>query len=322
MTATVTITGGPERGRVFQLEDEMVHIGRAADSGIRLSDPDLPEHQASIVRRNGRYAIYALAEGAVEVDGSGVPADRWVWLPETARVRLSRHTTLVFDARPASFSRDPEGSADVDDAAAPPPAQAAGAGAAVGARPRARAKQTDAGATPPDKRGAKSKRQVARFITDRGGDALVTLGEDGHLPELALSEQTGGRREAARREGGSGAAYIAVAISMLMSLVLLVLPEGTGGPSASQKAEARREIEDFYDRRGGELTHWQRLLREARLAHARGDAAAERRAYRRVLELLSAEDYHRLGQATATAVPSLTGDDQRLRELISVLLAE
>ena len=75
-SATITVTSGPARGTVFPLNDELMHLGRAATNQIVLDDPDLPDHQASIVKRNGRYAIYATGEAAIEVDGNVIPAEQ------------------------------------------------------------------------------------------------------------------------------------------------------------------------------------------------------------------------------------------------------
>ena len=96
-SATITITSGPDRGKMFQLEDEQVTIGCGADNAIALSDQTLDKHQASIVHRKGRYAIYSPLTDAVEVEGNVIPAECWVWLPETARIRISERTSLQFN---------------------------------------------------------------------------------------------------------------------------------------------------------------------------------------------------------------------------------
>ena len=331
--ATITITSGPDRGAEFHIADELVNIGRAGENEICLADPFVPPHQASIMHRNGRYAIYAAGDDSVEIDGSLIPGQRWIWLPEAARLRVSPQTQLTFrvletaNGRPASEGQAaPERAADGQTSAASAPAILSAPPKAAPATP-ARSRPRDSVAAP-GKRSERmrSKRQVAQFITDATGEPLVRLGEDGHLPELALAEGAARpRRVATRNEGSPFAVYAAVACSVLLSLVLLLLPEGSTGPSARETATARQEIEQFYERRGGELEPWQRLLREARLARGRNDRAAEQRAYRRVLEMLNSEDFFHPGAPAVGAAPALTGDrksDERLRELIAVLLEE
>ena len=340
--ATITITSGPDRGAEFHIADELVNIGRSGENEICLADPAVPEHQASIMHRNGRYAIYAAGDESIEIDGSLIPGQRWIWLPEAARLRVSPQTQLTFRvfetpngrAGPEGAEAVPERAADRSPSAVPAPA--APTPAILGGLPRtapaatpapARSRPRDPAAAP-GKRSERirSKRQVAQFITDATGEPLVRLGEDGHLPELALAEGPARpRRAATRSEGSPFAVYAAVACSVMLSLVLLLLPEGGSGPSARETARARQEIEQFYERRGGELEPWQRLLREARLARGRGDRAAEQRTYLRVLEMLNSEEFFQPGTPAVGAVPALTGDrksDERLRELIAVLLEE
>src|SRR5688572_25481839 len=77
--ARLTVTTGPDRGRVFELAEEMVNIGRGAQNHIPLTDLQVAEHQATLMSRNGRYAIYVLRADSVEVDGNVIPAEQWVW---------------------------------------------------------------------------------------------------------------------------------------------------------------------------------------------------------------------------------------------------
>ena len=94
--AQITVTTGPDRGRVFELADEVMHIGRGPENDIVLSDPSLAEHQASIVSRGGRYAIFSPEEDAVQVDENAIPSDQWVWLPEEARISIGERTVVQF----------------------------------------------------------------------------------------------------------------------------------------------------------------------------------------------------------------------------------
>ena len=93
-TATLTITTGPDRGKVYQLNDELVHLGRGPQNQVALSDLNVADHQASIVSRDGRYAIFTPVDRSVEVDGATIPSKRWVWLPTEAKIQVSDHTAL------------------------------------------------------------------------------------------------------------------------------------------------------------------------------------------------------------------------------------
>ncbi len=94
--ATITVTRGPARGQFFELEAELVHIGRAESNQVVLEDTNLADHQASIVFRNGRYAIFTPLPDAVSIDGSAIPPQRWVWLPGEADIGLGQRTSLRF----------------------------------------------------------------------------------------------------------------------------------------------------------------------------------------------------------------------------------
>lgn len=305
--ARLTVTTGPDRGRVFELAEEMVNIGRGAQNHIPLTDLQVAEHQATLVSRNGRYAIYVLHADSVEVDGNVVPAEQWVWLPDTARIKMSAYTGLRFQyegtRQPGNGNTTTTKSKAEKPEAAPP------------------SPKTKHGKPKPGK-AAPLDRKVARFITDQGGDALVRLGEDGNLPELNLSDSPAKKvhREKSTGEPSFPWAYLAVGGSLLMSVLLLLVPSEPGVSTASERARARQEITEFYGPANAEPTPWQRKLREARLAHSSGDVPGERRAYQRVLDMLNAEEYNRPGTPSHVALTGDKGRDQTLRELIGVLL--
>lgn len=288
-TATMTVTRGPARGKFFELEPELVHIGRGEKNEVVLDDPELAEHAASIVRRNGRYAIYTPLDETVSVDGNCIPPDRWVWLPAVARIELGRRTCCQFSSTTAA------GTPAADPATGDRSSRKKGKG-----------------------RGRRRQRQVARFVTDESGDARVQLGEDGHLPELSLVEGPGGR-PAERREqrGVSPLAYLLIAVSMTSSVLLVFLVPGdrAGGPdrTASRRDELRRLIE----KHDGSQAPWLLSLRDALQAHARKDRAAERRHFRIVLDMLEAEDLHPSNGLTGNL-----NDDDDLRVLLKRLFTE
>jgi hypothetical protein len=316
-TATLHVTTGPDRGKVFRLETELVHVGRGPENQIDLTDAAVAEHQASIVRRNGRYAIFTPLENVVLVDGSPIPADHWIWLPETARIRLSDRTLLQFGMNGGAETATPSSAAAASDEAAQTPTATPRPGRLEGRpvppAPAPEKRQPRPAAKPP-----KAGRKVARFITDQAGDHLVTLGEDGQLPELSLAEGTERKAsEPQRRQGNPAVIYVAVAVSLLLSMAMLFIDAGPGGSTADERAAARRIIaRDFFGDENGPVEPYQVSLREAHRAHARRDRVAERRAYHRVLESLNSEDVR-------SSFGGLTGsrrDDERLRELIGILL--
>jgi hypothetical protein len=92
-TCRIVVTTGPDRGKVFEVDEELIHIGRADENQIVLDDPSLPDHQASILRKNGRFAIFRPTDAEVQVDGADIPAEKWVWLPNDVRLQFGRRTS-------------------------------------------------------------------------------------------------------------------------------------------------------------------------------------------------------------------------------------
>ena len=278
--ATLTVSSGPDRGRVFRLDDELVHIGSGAENQVALRDVGLPEHAASVIQKNGRYAIYTPLGEVIQIDGSPIPAEQWVWLPAGARIRLSDRTSLQFaeavNGNGAAVDAVPAGEGG---RLAPRVESARGASGPPSAAPASAGRKGS-------KAGEKKTGNVARFITDQPGDPLVRLGEDGHLPELALIE-TASRKGAEKKSSGSSPAvlYAVLGFSVLMSVGMLLIDADSFGSSAADRRAARDEITSYYGGAEAPLEEYQRQLREARLAQARGDRAAEREAYRRVVAL-------------------------------------
>src|SRR5262245_18814755 len=108
LCATITVTAGPDRGKVFELSGEMVRVGRAPENEVVLSDAQIGEHHASIVRREGRFAIFTSEPDGLEVDGTEVPSERWVWLPESATIRVGRRTSVQFVVSDANYAAQPD----------------------------------------------------------------------------------------------------------------------------------------------------------------------------------------------------------------------
>jgi hypothetical protein len=324
-TATLTVTTGPDRGQTFALTDEFVHIGRGPESQILLTDPQVAEHQASLANRNGRFAIFSPIDNAVVVDGNALTADQWAWLPAQATIKVSSKTTLVFSAGASSSSSEhPSPTATpVDskllDAKLPDSKPSESKPAADDAPPKPK---------PPEKRKPAAKRAdstgttgraVAKFITDRPGETLVRLGEDGHLPELALSEVSTPKVDKRKQssQGNPALIYGALGFSLLASIAMLFLDPQSLDERATSKAEARSFVmrSKFIGDEKGPVKPFQRLLREAGLAHSRGDYKSERDAYNSVLGLLNSEDKNPFTGITGNAE-----DDEELKKKLAVLL--
>lgn len=301
----LTVLAGAEQGAVFALGDDLVQVGTGPENQLVLHDPHIAPQHCSLVRRGGRFAIYAQPETGILIDGRPLPEDQWVWLPPEAVLQLSPQTVVYFSSTgrelaPPTPELAPTTAAD--------PSRAEPAPARTGSRKK------------PAKQGDKtdSRRQTARFITDRSGETLVRLGEDGQLPELHLAEVGGARRADPRKnpQGNPVLVYAALAFSVLASIVLLVLEPEVGGPAKSRTEARSVIIRDFVGKPEEPLKPHQQLLREAALAQSRGDAKSEREALRKVLQMLNSEDRN--------PFVGLTGrleDDERLRQLIAVLLA-
>ena len=298
--ATITVTRGPARGQLFEIETELVHIGRADTNQVVLEDPDLAEHQASIVFRNGRYAIFTPLKDAVSIDGSPIPPQRWVWLPGEADIALGERTSLRFatDLDPAAADNGETDQAD---------------------DPSEKSTRTSDKGQRKGRKGRRRKRQLAKFVTDAHGESRVQLGEDGQLPELSLDEElTGGQTEQKTKRSNSLLLSMLLAASVAASVLLLVAEAPLRGGGDRGRQAARKQLTQLLQESQPKKANqteagWKLLVRDALSSAARADRAGEQRAYDRLLKLLNAEDRPDTG---------LTGDmqtDDDLRGLIAQL---
>ncbi|MBI3860719.1 MAG: FHA domain-containing protein [Planctomycetia bacterium] len=344
-TARITVTAGPDKGRVYELTTEIVRLGRSPENEVAFTDSQIGDQHASIVCREGRFAIHTSVADGLEVDGTSVPAERWVWLPDTASIRIGARTSIEFVSGGESGGGAPaERQAATGAVAAGATVRPTGSATATGsvAIPReksARGKRTTESPAPGSDTQARSRRSgdresknrrttVARFITDGPGDPLVKLGEDGHLPELALNEaRTGERRETGPKQSNPAVMLGVIGLSVGITLLMLFMDVGSYGGNARAKADAREEIKDYYGKEGEALKPYQEHLREARRAHSRRDYQTERRAYREVLALLRSESKDKVNRWTGITGQWKKGEgnaksDERLEELIGILLSE
>lgn len=301
-TASLTVSSGPDRGQVFALTEEFIHIGSGPDSQILLTDPQVSEHLASLANRNGRFAIFTPIGGAISVDGNSLEADQWVWLPARASIKLTAKTTLSFQSNATEVATT-TADTKLPEAALPPPKK-------TGEKRRTATKKGDSSTT---------GRAVAKFITDRPGETLVRLGEDGHLPELSLQEVAAPKADKRKQssQGNPALVYGALGFSLLASLAMMFLEPPSFEEQSSSKAQARAEISrSFIGGENGPTKPFQKLLREAGLAHSRGDYGSERAAYLNVLSLLNSEDKNPFTGITGSA-----DSDEILKKHLAVLLS-
>ena len=304
--ASLTVTAGPDRGKTFALHEEFVHVGRSEDCQVLLTDPQVDEVQASLANRNGRFAIITAFEEAVAVDDKTLTAEKWAWLPAQATIRVSPKTTLLFSCGLPSANSNGE------------PAPAKGTDVLPSADPPASLPVKSKGRKPGPKKGETTSRTVAKFITDRKGETLVRLGEDGNLPELALAEVTAPKHDKRKRpsQGNPALIYGALGFSLLASVAMLFLDPAVMDERSLSKTEARQAVmRDFVGSDKGPIKPYQQLLRDAGLAQSRGDSRSEREAYLKVLRLLNSEDKNPFTGITGTAE-----SDEDLKKHLAVLL--
>lgn len=342
-SARITVTTGPDRGHLLELIEESVQIGASPENSMVLHDPLLAQRQLCITRRGGRHAILVSGTDEVEVDGTRIPPDRWVWLPQTASVQVTRRTTFEFISLVAVTESDYE-AAPLDEGASGRTVATTASGTKTAPAQPATGKR-NANGKGDTRSGVKPKPAVARFITDQAGDPLVKLGADGHLPDLALQDGTHVvPQKAPPDKQSSNLTLIAVfGISVGMSLLMLFLDLEGPSSTVQQIQTARKAIAIFYGSESAPLEPYQKLLRRANWAHSQGDHQTERTYLREVLKLLRAENKNsitgltrlppevsqRVNELSNAELRTLNGptdqfrdlkNDEQLERLISILL--
>ncbi|MEZ6067194.1 MAG: FHA domain-containing protein [Planctomycetaceae bacterium] len=328
LAARLSIVAGPDSGKEFGLTNDLAHIGRGADNDIELSDPHLADHEATIASRNGRFAIYVPLERQVEVDGSVVPAERWVWLPMTARIRFGMTTECDFSTVPLPGAIADGNEANVSTVTLPmaeprEPAEASGEDGTAPPRPTTASVKTPPKLPTGRRRKVVRKADVARFITDQPGDPLVRLGEDGKLPELALADATDRKKSDRPEERNPLVLYGALTCSFVMSIGMLLIDDSPTGTTSRERDGARQQLEQFFGEAGSELEPYQIALRQARIEYSQGDYSDERVEYRRVLNMLNAADVRSHPQGlTGRATRRGKASDEELRAALETLLGD
>ncbi|MEX1223214.1 MAG: hypothetical protein WEA31_01585, partial [Pirellulales bacterium] len=181
------------------------------------------------------------------------------------------------------------------------------------------------------------QRKVAKFITADVANSSLAMAGDGKLPELHLEQSDDKKKRDPAEKQGSRPWLLALVVcaSVAISVLLLMTPS-PGTPRANTRVEqARERIKEVYFGESAEqLAPYQILLREAHLAHSRGDKKAEEASYRRVLALLRDESLLRPdrsphGQKALTDSRLRSGNkssrlasDEDLQEQISIILRD
>lgn len=341
-SARITVTTGPDRGNLLEMAEDMIQIGTSADSAMVLNDPLLNQHQISIMRRGGRHAIFVVGTDEVEVSGTRIPPDQWVWLPQSANVQITRRTMIEFTSLVQVSDADYESVA-----AGPSPTAKNGTGKEGPVR-NATTPKRPIPIKADSKSGARPKPAIARFITDQAGDPLVKLGEDGHLPDLDLHD--GGvahvPQRKPRNENSNNLMLVGLfVVSVGMSMAMLLLDFEGPTSSAQQSQIARRVVKIFYGNDQAPLETYQKKLRRANWAHSQGDVKQEKQIYREVLRMLRAENqnsitgltrlplevqrkFDELSMSDLKSLSSPNSDfseirrnDDRLARLLSILLS-
>lgn len=164
------------------------------------------------------------------------------------------------------------------------------------------------------------RRKIARFITAEPSFSRLLLTADGKLPELQLGESDGRPADKPPHTRGVHPLVLfgVLILSLGASVLLILTPTDATAPTRlEQQRQARQIIETEYFREldeGVPPRPYQLLLREAKLAHSRGDVRRERELYRRVLDLLRAYPKPEKG---VTGSPQR--DEQLERQLIILL---
>ena len=291
------ILSGPDQGKQFPLESELLHLGRGSDNGVVLSDPELGDFHASMSVQSGQLSLYANEANRIRVSGSPIPGQQWVSIPPGAKIHLGGQTEVCCVT---VSSRDVTSNGGTSETVVP----------------------TSEKRRPVRK---ESKRQVARPISGRSGEAVVQLGADGKFPQLSLAAGTGPKRRAEKpKETNPALLFTILAASSLSSAALLLVDfETASAVSSSDQEFARSRLPAFYGKDSANLEPYQKLLRRAAVEHSQGNRAAERQLLRQVLGLLHSVDAsapENLNGLTGRQTGRGKSSDGELEEIIQQVL--
>jgi hypothetical protein len=103
MPAIVVVEGGVESGRSFQIEEEVIRVGRSPACQIALADPAAPETALAIRYQGGKYIVYNRALTTITVAAEPVaPGQSRQWSPgEIVNAWIGTNLRLVVQGDPA-----------------------------------------------------------------------------------------------------------------------------------------------------------------------------------------------------------------------------
>jgi hypothetical protein len=291
------VLSGPDQGKQFPLESELLHLGRGADNGVVLSDPQLGDFHASMSVQEGQLSLYANEANRIHISGTPIPGQQWIAIPPGATIHLGGQT----EVRIAAPTREaPNGVSASAESSAPPTERR---------RPTRK----------------ESKRQVARPVTGRSGEATVQMGADGKFPQLSLAAGTGPKRKSDQpKESNPALLFTILAASSLCSAALLLVDfDTTSVTSSSDQAFARSRLPAYYGKDSANLGPYQKLLRRAAVEYSQGNRTAERQLLRQVLGLLHSFDAsapENLNGLTGRQTGRGKASDRELEEIIQQVL--
>lgn len=171
----------------------------------------------------------------------------------------------------------------------------------------------------PKKKKKKSKKDKRRAVASivKTESIQPQLSTDGKLPTLQLNDDFEAKPP---EESKTNPAILTAVIcfSLLSSGLMLLLLGGEENDDLERLEKTRQSIRTFYQiRPDQELKPYQLELRQAQLAHSRGDYYGEIRAYQSVMYRFRAEDLSEFSGLTGSPT-----SDRELEEWVSILLNE
>ncbi|HAN97269.1 MAG TPA: hypothetical protein DCQ98_07480 [Planctomycetaceae bacterium] len=168
---------------------------------------------------------------------------------------------------------------------------------------------------------AKRERRAARLVTETGDAGKLALGADGQLPQLVVKETTAVEKPRdAESDSNPMVLIIAVAFSVLISVVLLFAPTG-GGSAQADVSDSLAALQEHYIGRRQPLEPYQVMVREALQCENKGDRGSATAIYRRLLDMIHAERQDPNQGLTGPKISLQEPNDQRLEAHLKVLLA-
>ncbi len=168
---------------------------------------------------------------------------------------------------------------------------------------------------------AKRERRAARLVTETTDAGKLALGADGQLPQLVVKETAAVEKPRdAESDSNPMVLIIAVAFSVLISVVLLFAPTG-GGSAQADVSDSLAALQEHYIGRRQPLEPYQVMVREALQCENKGDRGTATAIYRRLLDMIHAERQDPNQGLTGPKISLQEPNDQRLETHLKVLLA-